>query len=107
MHEKKVPKTLEEAYGLRDADREPEERDLYQEHVYRLREEEYRSRDVRVELSRQKRERGRENGADRAQVRRRHEVSEGEWTKQATMFVLSTVGILALLTVLLWATSSA
>ena len=44
-----VPSTLEEAYGLRDASATSEGRDYYQEHVYRLRGEEYRSRGIRFD----------------------------------------------------------
>lgn len=39
--ERTVPKTLKEAYGLRDAAATPMEWDFYQQHVYRLRKEEY------------------------------------------------------------------
>jgi hypothetical protein len=52
-------RTLEEAYGLRDASATSEERDYYQEHVYRLRGEEYRSRGVRFDESARLRERSR------------------------------------------------
>jgi hypothetical protein len=57
--ESRVPSTLEEAYELRDASATPEERDLYQEHVYRLRGEEYHSRGIRFEESARRRERSR------------------------------------------------
>jgi uncharacterized protein YdhG (YjbR/CyaY superfamily) len=57
MDEHKVPKTLEEAYRLRDAATSIPERDHYQEHVYRLRREEYRARGIRTEISSRRRER--------------------------------------------------
>ena len=57
MEERHIPETLEEAYGLRDAARSLSERDYYQEHVYRLRREEYRSRGIRTEISSRRRER--------------------------------------------------
>jgi hypothetical protein len=50
-NESRVPRTLEEAYELRDASATSEERDYYQEHVYRLRGEEYRYRGIRFEES--------------------------------------------------------
>ena len=57
--ESKVPETLEEAYELRDASATPEERGFYQEHVYCLRAEKYRSRGIRIEESVRRRERSR------------------------------------------------
>src|SRR4051812_20443498 len=57
MDEKRIPKTLEEAYRLRDAAEALPERDFYQEHVYRLRREEYRARGIRTEISSRRRER--------------------------------------------------
>lgn len=57
MEEKRIPETLEEAYELRDRAYSEDERDFYQEHVYRLRREEYRSRGIRTEISSRKRER--------------------------------------------------
>jgi hypothetical protein len=57
--ERKVPQTLEEAYELRDASVTLEERGFYQEHVYRLRGNRYRSRGIRVEESVRRRERSR------------------------------------------------
>ena len=57
--ERKVPETLEEAYELRDASATPEERGFYQEHVYRLRAEKYRSCGIRIEESVRRRERSR------------------------------------------------
>jgi hypothetical protein len=56
-NERRVPETLEEAYELRDASVTLEDRDLYQEHVYRLRAEKYRSRGIRIEESVRRRER--------------------------------------------------
>jgi hypothetical protein len=58
-NESRVPSTLQEAYELRDASATSEERDYYQEHVYRLRGEEYRSRVIRFEESARQRERSR------------------------------------------------
>jgi hypothetical protein len=55
--ERRIPKTLEEAYRLRDSARSIPERDFYQEHVYRLRREEYRARGIRTEISSRRRER--------------------------------------------------
>ena len=57
MEEKRIPKTLEEAYRLRDSAPSISERDFYQEHVYRLRREEYRARGIRTEISSRRRER--------------------------------------------------
>jgi uncharacterized protein YdhG (YjbR/CyaY superfamily) len=57
MEERKIPRTLEEAYRLRDEAETIEERDFYQEHVYRLRREEYRARGIRTEISARRRER--------------------------------------------------
>lgn len=57
--ERRVPSTLEEAYELRDASATPQEQDRYQEYVYRLRGEEYRSRGIRLEESARRRERSR------------------------------------------------
>ena len=54
-----VPSTLEETYGLRDASAKSEQRDYYQEHVYRLRGEEYCSRGIRFDESARRRERSR------------------------------------------------
>jgi hypothetical protein len=57
--ERKVPQTLQDAYDLRDASGSPEERDLYQEHVYRLRAKHYRSRNIRTGESVRRREQSR------------------------------------------------
>jgi hypothetical protein len=57
MRERRIPETLEEAYRLRDEAVSLTERDFYQEHVYRLRREEYRSRGIRTEISSRRRER--------------------------------------------------
>ena len=54
-NERRFPETLEEACELRDASAKSEERDYYQEHVYRLRGEEYRSRGIRFEESARRR----------------------------------------------------
>ena len=43
---RQAPQRLEEAYELRDSAPTPEERDHYQEHVYRLRAQEYFARNV-------------------------------------------------------------
>src|SRR5918998_1673702 len=51
MEEKRIPKSLDEAYRLRDSAASLPERDYYQEHVYRLRREEYRARGIRTEIS--------------------------------------------------------
>lgn len=71
-NERRVPITLEEAYELRDASATREERDFYQEHVYRLRAEEYRSRGIRIRESVRQRERGRAEAlrAEEADARR-------------------------------------
>ena len=51
--ERRVSSTFEEeAYELRDSSATSEERDYYQERVYRLRGGQYRSRGVRIERSR-------------------------------------------------------
>lgn len=57
--DERVTSTLDEAYELRDASAVSEEWDYYQEHVYRLRGEEYRSRGIRLEASARRRERSR------------------------------------------------
>src|SRR5919202_5654706 len=57
MEERRIPKTLEEAYRLRDSADAIPERDFYQEHVDRLRREEYRARGIRTEISSRRRER--------------------------------------------------
>lgn len=57
--ERKVPKTLEEAYELRDASATPDEQDFYQQLVYRLRAEEYSSRNINTAESVRRRERSR------------------------------------------------
>ena len=57
MEEKRIPETLEEAYLLRDSAASVPERDFYQEHVYRMRREEYRARGIRTEISSRRRER--------------------------------------------------
>lgn len=57
MDDRKIPETLEEAYKLRDRAESLEERDFYQEHVYDLRREDYRSRGIRTEISSRRRER--------------------------------------------------
>src|SRR5919205_1572833 len=57
MRERRIPDTIEEAYRLRDEAVSLAERDFYQEHVYRLRREEYRSRGIRTEISSRRRER--------------------------------------------------
>ena len=48
---RRTPETLEEAYELRDASTTPEEWDFYQEHVYCLRAQHYRARNIRVRES--------------------------------------------------------
>ena len=57
MEERRIPETLEEAYRLRDRADEMEDWDFYQDHVYRLRREEYRARGIRTEISSRRRER--------------------------------------------------
>lgn len=57
MDDRKIPETLEEAYGLRDRAENLEEKDFYQEYVYSLRREEYRARGIRTEISSRRRER--------------------------------------------------
>src|ERR687889_376997 len=57
MGERRIPETLEEAYRLRDTADSLQERDFYQEQVYQLRREEYRSRGIRTEISSRRRER--------------------------------------------------
>ncbi|MBA4115086.1 MAG: hypothetical protein H0X71_01330 [Rubrobacter sp.] len=57
MEDKSIPKTLEEAYRLRDSAGTVSERDFYQDHVYRMRREEYRARGIRTEISSRRRER--------------------------------------------------
>lgn len=44
--ERRFPRSLEAAYDPRDSATTPEEREYYQEHVYRLRAQEYFARDV-------------------------------------------------------------
>jgi hypothetical protein len=57
MEERRIPETLEEAYRLRDTADSLQDRDFYQEQVYHLRREEYRSRGIRTEISSRPRER--------------------------------------------------
>src|ERR671916_432297 len=57
MEERRIPESLEEAYRLRDSAESLQERDFYQEQVYHLRREEYRSRGIRTEISSRRRER--------------------------------------------------
>ena len=57
--ERKVPETLEEAYELRDASATSDEQDFYQPLVYRLRAEEYSSRNINIAESMRRRERSR------------------------------------------------
>src|SRR3954468_19781486 len=57
MEHRRIPKTLEEAYRLRDSAGSIPERDFYQEHIYRLRREEYRARGIRTEITSRRRER--------------------------------------------------
>ena len=57
MEERRIPETLEEAYRLRDTAASLQERDFYQEQVYQMRREEYRSRGIRTEISSRRRER--------------------------------------------------
>jgi len=57
MEDRRIPETLEEAYRLRDSAESLQERDFYQEQVYHLRREEYRSRGIRTEISSRRRER--------------------------------------------------
>ena len=57
MEERRIPETLEEAYRLRDTADSLHDRDFYQEQVYHLRREEYRSRGIRTEISSRRRER--------------------------------------------------
>ncbi|MBA2534935.1 MAG: hypothetical protein H0V21_07975, partial [Rubrobacter sp.] len=57
MDERRIPETLEEAYRLRDTADSLQDRDFYQEQVYHLRREEYRSRGIRTEISSRRRER--------------------------------------------------
>src|ERR687897_644292 len=57
MEERRIPETLEEAYRLRDTADSLQDRDYYQEQVYHLRREEYRSRGIRTEISSRRRER--------------------------------------------------
>ena len=61
-NERRFPEALEEACELRDAAATSEERDYYQEHVYRLRGQEYRSHGIRTEES------ARRRGGERAAV---------------------------------------
>jgi len=57
MEERRIPETLEEAYRLRDTADSLQDKDFYQEQVYHLRREEYRSRGIRTEISSRRRER--------------------------------------------------
>lgn len=57
MDERPIPETLDEAYRYRDTSDSMEDRDFYQEQVFRLRREEYRARGIRTEISSRRRER--------------------------------------------------
>ena len=59
----KVPKSLEEAYVLRDSSNTPEEWDAYQGQVYRPRRDEYRRRNIKTASSVRRRGRARAGGA--------------------------------------------
>ncbi len=101
--ERKAPESLEEAYRLRDAAEDPCERDLYQEHVYRLRREEYRSRGVRIELSHRRRA-GRGSVATEAGTGGGDgEQEEERAMRRVTTIVVAVLGIIAFIAVLLWA----
>jgi hypothetical protein len=76
--ERKIPETLREAYDLRDGSDSPEERDFYQEYVYRLRAEEYRSRNIRTGESVRRREQSRAE-ALRARGSRAEESARRPW----------------------------
>ena len=90
MEEKRIPETLEEAYSLRDSAASVPERDFYQEHVYRMRREEYRARGIRTEISSRRRERQSALEFSREMfflevneiMRRRHAGSAGERASQ-------------------------
>lgn len=56
MEDRKIPETLDEAYELRDRAYSEEDREFYQEQVYNLRRDEYRSRGIRTEISSRRRE---------------------------------------------------
>lgn len=73
---RKIPRRLQEAYDLRDASDSPEEREFYQEYVYRLRAKEYRARGIHTGLSVRRREAGRAEA--RLQARARTPGSEEE-----------------------------
>jgi len=57
VEDRKIPETLEEAYRLRDSAESLPEHDFYQDQVFRLRREEYRTRGIRTEISSRRRER--------------------------------------------------
>ncbi len=66
MDVRRIPRTLEEAYELRDSSRTPEERNFYQQHVYRLRAQKYRSGNIDTRRSIRRRERAATRGASRS-----------------------------------------
>ncbi len=74
---RRVPGTIEESYTLRDRSGTFEGRDYYQEHVYRLRAEEYRSLGIGTEESVRQRERGRAEA-----VRAEDGDARGRWWKR-------------------------
>lgn len=51
MDRRKVPGTLQEAYLLRDTSDTPEEWKFYQEYVYTLRAQKYRSHNIKTKRS--------------------------------------------------------
>lgn len=91
MEERRIPKTLDEAYRLRDFADSVSERDYYQEHVYRLRREEYRARGIRTEISSRRRERQSALEFSRemffvevAEIVRRHNEGQGPGSDRAS-----------------------
>lgn len=57
MSQRRIPRSLEEAYLMRDSADNLEDRDFYQDHVYRLRRAEYQRRGIPTDSSSKRRER--------------------------------------------------
>ncbi len=78
IENRRVPQTLEEAYRLRDESENSDERDFYQQCVYRLRAEKYRSRNIDTKISIQRREKYRAERLRAREETRAHQAERRE-----------------------------
>lgn len=81
MNKRKIPKTLDEAYELRDCSTEPEERHFYQKCVYGLRASQYSSRGIVTESSIVQRQKRRAEARLRPQSIEVEDERRGWWKK--------------------------